>query len=233
MIKSLIVKYFPGLGKYKRFCIALRDSALGARPSYSQHKEDAFMLQYLSDFDLSNSVFVDVGANHPTSISNTYLFYRKGLKGIVIEPNPELAALFRLFRKRDVVFEIGCSNACGMASFHVSKTPVLSSFNSRPDTDITRTIEVPILRLDDALKNRQFTFIHLLSIDVEGLNKEVLSGAIETVKRSLLVCIEFDSTEDKRFYTDVLGADFSLIQEFGCNMIFENRKLRNSLPRTA
>jgi hypothetical protein len=62
--------------------------------------------------DLRGGIYVDVGANHPTSISNTFLLYRHGLHGVTIEPNPELSQLHRRFRRRDVVVSVGSSKAC-------------------------------------------------------------------------------------------------------------------------
>ena len=51
--------------------------------------------------------YVDVGAYHPKLLSNTYLFYKKGWRGICVDPNPEMASLFRVARPRDVFLNVG------------------------------------------------------------------------------------------------------------------------------
>ncbi len=225
MLKKIIVRFFPSLGKYKRFLIALVNNALPVKETYSQHREDIFLWEFIAKYNLTDSVYVDIGANHPTDISNTYLLYRKGLKGIVIEPNNELIDLFRTFRRRDIPLAIGCGNSGTIAEFHISKTPVLSSFQSNRETNNYKSLFVPILPLDSVMENMNYTFISLLSIDVEGFNYEVLKGATQTIKRSLLICIEFDTEDDKEKFTELLGSDFELLKTFGCNLVYRNLQL--------
>lgn len=225
MIRRLMIKYFPGAGRYKRFFVACRDSLASSKASYSQYGEDRFFLETLKQFDLSGSVYVDVGANHPTDISNTYLLYRLGHKGYIIEPNEELVGLFRRFRKRDVPLMIGCSNKSAILPFHISRTPVISSFSGERPVDAVRTIYVPVMPLDDALSAFDIPFISLLSIDVEGLNREVVEGASRTISNSLLVCLEFDREEEVPVFVDMMRPDFELIKTVHCNLIFLNKKL--------
>lgn len=195
------------------------------RDSYSQHREDAFIWQILQRYNLEGSVYIDIGANHPTDISNTYLLYRNGLRGLVVEPNRELLNLFSRFRKGDILLPIGCSNINAVMPFHVSKTPVVSSFEAESAVNVYRTEYLPVMRADEAFSRFSFSFVNLFSIDVEGLNKEVLEGATETIKRSLIVCIEFDSPEEKKEIIQIMGEGFELLQTFGCNMIFLNSLL--------
>jgi hypothetical protein len=75
MLQKLIANYFPALGKYKRYSVAYFHSFLPTKKTYSQHKEDLFILETLKLYKLDESLYVDIGANHPTDISNTYLLY--------------------------------------------------------------------------------------------------------------------------------------------------------------
>jgi len=48
--------------------------------------------------------FVDVGACHPTNLSNTFLLEKSyGWKGILVEPNPKMAELLRAQRSGQVI----------------------------------------------------------------------------------------------------------------------------------
>src|SRR4051812_46477871 len=105
--RSKRLRYFLG----SRFPAALqwyrsyKTGRLAKKPvksSYSQHGEDALVAELLGGYDLSAGIYVDVGANHPIRLSNTYLFYRKGHHGILIEPNRSLLSLLEKFRKRDI-----------------------------------------------------------------------------------------------------------------------------------
>lgn len=229
MIKNFLIEYFPWVGKIKRFFHALYHQLL-LKNSYSQFGEDAYLIELIKKLRVSKYTYIDVGANHPTSISNTYLLYRSGMSGIVIEPNSELITLFKIFRKRDIPLQIGCSNFSSISLFHISKTPVISTFtkehNFYNSNNIDRISYVPVMKLDDAISNLNHSYISLLNIDVEGWNKEVLMGAINTCEKAAILCIEFDSDDDLVEYKNILGHNFMMDRIFGCNVIFINRFFR-------
>ena len=83
------------------------------RLSFSQFGEDLLLEHLLPN----KGFYIDVGANHPVTHSNTWLFYRNGWRGIVVEPNPDLAALHRKRRPADVVLEAAAGKATGWATF--------------------------------------------------------------------------------------------------------------------
>jgi FkbM family methyltransferase len=226
-MKSYLVNNFPSLGRFKRLGKSWYDSVQKTKASYSQHGEDAIILEILSRYDLTNSVYIDIGANHPSDISNSYLLYRNGYRGIVIEPNQELIGLFRKFRPEDIALPIGCGDTNRVLPFHISKTPVLSTFMDSRDANVYKTTYIPVMRLDDAVRDIKFDFVSLLSIDVEGLNYEVMQGGRETINKSLLLCLEYDTEEDRRKFSEFLGNDFELYQEIGCNLLFINKSLSN------
>ena len=60
--------------------------------SFSQHGEDRLLLEY---FHGKPGTYVDVGANYPVKISNTYLLYRNGWRGLTVEPIPRLSKRHR------------------------------------------------------------------------------------------------------------------------------------------
>ena len=231
MIKQFLVDNFPVLGKFKRFGKAWYHTIQPVKKSYSQHGEDVVIADFLNNFNLRGSVYVDVGANHPSDISNSYLLYRKGFRGIIVEPNQELAGLFKKFRPKDIALAIGCSNENAILPFHISKTPVLSSFtDTRDAANVYKTLYLPVIRLDDAIRHLEYDFISLLSIDVEGLNYEVLEGARETIDKSLLICLEYDTDEDRQKFSRLLGERFELYREMGCNLLFVNKRLSQQVP---
>src|SRR4051794_6249606 len=83
------------------------------RKSYSSHGEDLEIASLLKQYDMSNSIYIDIGANDPVANSNTYLFYRKGFSGICLDPNYEYAPMYYLLRHRDIFVLAACSNKWG------------------------------------------------------------------------------------------------------------------------
>ncbi len=78
-----------------------------AQVSYSQFGED-LIVRYLFDMlGTKQPTYLDIGANHPRFISNTYYFYKRGARGVLVEPNPRLCKVLRSVRPRDVVLEVG------------------------------------------------------------------------------------------------------------------------------
>jgi FkbM family methyltransferase len=205
--------------------MAFINNLRSVKSTYSQHGEDQIIWNLLKNYNLQNSMYVDVGANHPSDISNTYLLYRNGLRGIVIEPNEELCRLFYKYRPNDICLKIGCSDSSAVLPFHISKTPVISSFKLKPETNSLQSVYVPVMKLDDALSAFQADFYSLVSIDVEGLNFEVLKGSVETLKKTLLLCIEFDNDEEMKKIKDFVPLNFKEVQRIGCNILYLNNEL--------
>jgi FkbM family methyltransferase len=224
-MKHFLIKHLPFLGKYKRYYKAFLNSMAGARQSYSQYGEDEFIFDTLKKIrsNPADEIYIDVGANHPTDISNTYLLYRNGYKGIAIEPNRELINLFKRFRKRDIALEIGCGAEAAVLPFYISPTPVISSFKQSADNAGYQKKYIPVFPLDNVLLKLDISGITFLSIDVEGMNYEVLQGAAVTLSKCKIICIEFDDDVEKEKIKQLLMQHFELIREIHCNLIFLNR----------
>src|SRR5438552_17947489 len=69
------------------------------RNSYSQGGEDLVMDNFFNG--KRKGFYVDVGANDPTRFNNTKRFYKKGWRGINIEPDPKLFEKIKSDRSRD------------------------------------------------------------------------------------------------------------------------------------
>src|SRR6266404_5627195 len=63
----------------------------------SQFGEDKIVASLLPE----KGTYLDIGAYHPHLYSNTYLLYKKGWSGTVVEPNPDMFVLWRVFRPKD------------------------------------------------------------------------------------------------------------------------------------
>ena len=70
---------------------------------YSQNGEDLILNRFLEN--KKNGFYIDIGAHHPIRFSNTYLFYKKGWRGINIDAMPGSMDLFNKIRSRDINIE--------------------------------------------------------------------------------------------------------------------------------
>jgi FkbM family methyltransferase len=217
--------FLPTVKALRRYLLALQAVVGPARASYSQNGEDLWLASRIPPSKVADEIYIDVGANHPTLISNTYLFYRRGGKGIIIEPNRAFRPLYRLFRKRDVLLTVGCGRSPSVAKFFANRYTVLSGFIEDKSLSDGSFEYVPIITLESLRVATGGKPIFLLSIDVEGLNYEVLQGAGALLRDTEWVVIEFgDHTAE---ITDFMNQhSFTLAHRTTHNLLFQ----RNNLP---
>jgi FkbM family methyltransferase len=222
MSKIATLKFYLAYGK--RFMVALRDTWRPAQASYAQHGEDVAAQKLLQDYDLRQGIYVEIGANQPTQISNTYLFYRQGLHGVVVEPSRVVTPLLRMFRPRDVCVEIGCGAESGVLPFNISHTSVLSSFTDGLENNtVLRQEFVPVLPLDVVLRQIPAEWIYYLSIDTEGFDLNVLQGAVETLQKTYLVNVEAYG-EEEGVNEFLLNQGYECLERVGYNLLYRNTK---------
>lgn len=170
----------------KKELIDLRDTIFGhySKKSYSQEGED-MILNRIFEFK-DNGFYVDVGAHHPMRFSNTYFFYRKGWRGINIDAMPGSMKKFKLYRKGDINLEIAISNQNKELTYYMFNDPALNGFDEGLTKNRERESAYHVISekkiqtlalskiLDQHLPTNQE--IDFLSIDVEGLDLEVLQS---------------------------------------------------------
>src|SRR6266700_3989274 len=78
-----------------------------SRLVYAQAGEDIILASLFYRLNIEKPTYLDIGANHPAFISNTYYFYLRGSRGVCIEPNPRLFEKIRKVRPYDNVLNIG------------------------------------------------------------------------------------------------------------------------------
>jgi FkbM family methyltransferase len=151
------------------------------RQSYSQEGEDMIIERFLEN--RSDGFYVDVGAHHPIKFSNTYRLYRRGWRGLNIDANPGSMAVFRWIRPRDINVEAAASSSSKELTYYIFNEPALNTFNKalaleRQSSGHCISGEVTIMTsplwqlLDQYVPPH--TKIDLLTVDVEGLDYDVL-----------------------------------------------------------
>ncbi|MCE2698338.1 MAG: FkbM family methyltransferase [Nostocales cyanobacterium LE14-WE4] len=152
--------------------------------SYSQEGEDMILRRLFEK--QSDGFYVDVGAHHPKRFSNTFIFYSKGWKGINIDAMPGSMKAFNKQRPRDKNLEIPIAKERKNLTYFQFNEPALNGFCeelavSRDGSTAYKIISKQSIEayplsviLDQHLNPAQS--IDFLSVDVEGLDLEVLQS---------------------------------------------------------
>jgi FkbM family methyltransferase len=164
--------------------------------------------------------FVEVGANHPTEGSQTWHLEQAGWTGVLVEPQPELAAFLVTARKARV-FANACSspeNAGRSLPLHVDgPRSALDRERMSPGARAAYVIVVPARTLDSILQEAEAPApIDLLSIDVEGHETEVLRGFDFDRWQPLLILVE-DHVNNLRTHRYLTNNGYRLIRRLGHN----------------
>jgi len=165
---NLLVKMMKYWGSLKR--------------SYSQEGEDKILNRYFKN--KKKGFYIDVGAHHPFRFSNTYLFYKRGWRGINIDATPGSMKLFKKCRPRDINIETAVSNSTKEINYYIFDEPALNSFSSKlskkraADTKykIEKVIKLWPKKLSEILDENLplNTHVDFMTVDVEGYEYEVL-----------------------------------------------------------
>jgi FkbM family methyltransferase len=141
--------------------------------------------------------YIDVGGGHPVAGSVSFWFYQRGWSGVVIEPQPDLAALHRRLRPRDTLVEAVIGRASGETDFfkvdrlHGLSTTVRGNAEAASQHGVGfETIKLPSLSLADLCRAREIDSVDFLKIDVEGAERDVLEGADWSKCRPRIVVLE-------------------------------------------
>jgi FkbM family methyltransferase len=206
--------------------------------SYSQFQEDLYLDKITGC--KKSGFYVDVGAYDPFRFSNTMRFYKKGWRGISIEPDTSRWSKFQIHRTRDVNLNIGVGKEKKNLTYYRIDPPTLSTFDSKQAEAYEKQgfallgkTTVAVLPLSDILeKYAKKTPIDFMSIDVEGMEMQVLASNNWKLYRPHFICIEsadFSDTKDgKKNYQSIEGylnkVGYVKSHDNGLNAFYKNIK---------
>ena len=149
--------------------------------SYTQNLEDYHLA--LAFAGQATGRYIDIGGGHPVADNVSFWFYQRGWQGIVVEPQPALAALYARLRPRDIVIEALVGRANGESDFFLVER--LHGFSTTLEQHARkaeafgagyRRLRLPAVTLATLCETHGMNEIDFLKIDVEGAEADVLAG---------------------------------------------------------
>ena len=189
---------------------------MGSHPS--QQEEERLVREFFAGE--ASGFFAEVGANHPTEGSQTWHLEQAGWTGVLVEPQPDLAA-FLITARKAKVFAVACSspeNAGRSLPLHIDGArSALDPDRMAPGAQAAYVIVVPTRTLDSILEEASApTPIDLLSVDVEGHEIEVLGGFDFKRWQPLLILVE-DHVGTLATHRFLKKSGYRLIRRIGNN----------------
>lgn len=221
------IAYF--LGKYKK--------------SYSQCTEDVLIETAIGMLGVSKPSYLDIGANHPTLLNNTFLFYSKGGRGVCVEPNPEIFEIIQNRRKRDICLNVGIGafdsdgvdfymmSSSGFSTFVKSEAEKCARENNYGAQNIEKVIKIPLIAISTIMEKYFPSGVDIVSLDTEGYDFEILKSLDLEKYRPKIFCVEtlrYETTHKLRKQNEIIdymaAHDYFLYADTYVNSIFVDKK---------
>eukprot|EP01012_Entosiphon_sulcatum_P026519 TRINITY_DN31995_c0_g1_i1.p1 TRINITY_DN31995_c0_g1~~TRINITY_DN31995_c0_g1_i1.p1 ORF type:complete len:651 (+),score=85.72 TRINITY_DN31995_c0_g1_i1:37-1989(+) len=151
----------------------------------SQHWQDWFA--YKNYFkDLKQGTYLDVGANHYETISNTYYFDRcLGWKGLCVEPNPNLAVDLR--KHRGCAVFNGCvSTKPTNLTLCIPNGVVVAAFICKAPKPQERSVVVPCDSVSGLVHKHAIKHVDWMSLDVEGYEPNAIASFLPNFEADVI-----------------------------------------------
>jgi len=182
-----------------RWWARIRGKEFRAKYSYAQSGEDIIVDYLFMWLGKRKITYLDVGANDPIMMNNTYFFYKRKHRGVLIEPNPRLVRKIKRSRPRDVTIHAGVGMGSGgqIPFFQMdpdtlsTSDPLKLSEYLRLGIKLKREYQVPLIGINEVIE-RYFDSQapDFLSIDVEGWDLEILKTLDLLKYRPVVICVE-------------------------------------------
>lgn len=220
------------------------DSDFWNKVSVAQSGEDTiveYVLMVLG-IKLSDEYYLDLGANHAKQLSNTYMLYKKGMRGVLVEANPQLIGELKFYRSEDVILNKCISNHSDESlQFYImsgdglsctSMDAVNEMIEKNPQLYIKETITVDTITVNQILQKYFSKAPILLSIDIEGQEESILQTLDYDKYAPLIVIVEridYGTTIATKKRQDLIADIMSQNGYFeyaftGINSIFINKR---------
>ncbi len=204
--------------------------------SYSQAGEDCIVKFLFADKKMHSFQYLDIGTNKPDLYNNTYLFYLNGSSGVCVEADTSLIDEIKQVRPNDKIINAGVSVSDSVESeFYIFDIKGINTFDKEEAIKresfgthtIKEIVKVPLIHINQLIKQNFSRYPDFMSIDIEGLDFEVLKSLDFEIYPISVICVEtcFYSEshirpKDNRIIDFMLSKGYEIYADTYINSIF-------------
>lgn len=169
------------------------------KTTYSQAGEDAILAYLFAVLGIpfAQCTYLDLGANRPKEMSNTYFFYEQGATGTLVEANPALIPALQREREGDTIVNKCIAPVSGQqVPFHVMNIDGLSTpgditelLTTYSDLKELETVMLETISVNDLFAQMPSVPV-FMNIDIEGMEMEILQSIDFAKYRPLVLILE-------------------------------------------
>ena len=207
MLKKVLFEVLPPNIKFKikssilgRILLLIKSYQLSLKSNqfYSQFGEDAILEKYLKE---DKGFYLDIGSGDPVRGSNTYFLYKKGWKGILIDPLTRNIFSSKVIRRKDKIIQglVGATNKSypffEMYPYEYSTTnnEIVNGLINNGRAKLIKKVQLKTFSVSELNLNINLDQASLLSVDCEGLDLEVLKTIdLKTIKFRVICAEDYD-----------------------------------------
>jgi len=204
--------------------------------NYSQNSEQEIIINLFKGKE--NGTFLDIGANDGVTLSNTFaLANNYGWTGLLVEASPK--AYERLLKNYELIDrDIDLQNVAigkedGYLEFYESgellKKGDIALVSSGVKSELDRWIslnmpfeklKVPMTSVATMLSRSRHTHFDLLSLDIEGMELDVLPQIDFKALKIQVAVIEWNSKDEEKYNEIMFPQGFKLVSKNMENLIY-------------
>jgi hypothetical protein len=172
----------------------------GAKVSYAQFADDLVASHLFNAVGVEKPTYLDIGTYDPINDNNTYLFYLAGSRGVLVEPNKAISERLRSVRPGDTLLVAGIGvDETPEADYYMLDNPGLNTFDKEEAEKVARetrykiqqVVKMPLLSINKVIAEHfGGKAPDLISIDIEGMDFDVLNTLDFKKYRPKLICAE-------------------------------------------
>lgn len=185
--------------------------------SYSQYGEDIIIDWIFKKMNKSELFYVDIGAFDPCIHSVTKALYDRGAKGINVEPQARMCERLKRERNRDITVCCAAGNRKGEEYIYFSEGNTTLCEEHKMGTRVGKVKCDTLTNILDKNIDVSQT-IHILKIDVEGYEKNVIEGIDFSRYKPWIIVVEAVYSDD--FESLLLENGYIFMQQYDINRYY-------------
>ena len=185
-------------------------------------------------YDISAISYIEIGACHPVFGSNTYIMYKEGARGYLVEPNVDLNPVIRHYRSEDACIMKGIASQNSSINYYMFDNSFRNTFDKNLANDavnkgfcLTDIKNIPVETLDNLINDNCIDTKNVfLSIQAMGLEMDILKNFKYNQYKFPIMAIAYYSDD---IFKHLMLEEYHIIAQVPRHIVLVNDDIYNRI----